>query len=169
MHNLLIETKPRLPSVPAARRNVPEKRSRKLKKKKKKNPGIAVSARLRFFFFFPSSVSSSSGGPVCLTLERQQKTSSCYRPDVALWLATLLTQRTGILIGPIKSDPRPELCMSSWTCENQTAGHFSCTKQHNTTHLTQYHRRLLTVSLTLHLLWHIHIFSWRQAHFVETF
>lgn len=82
------------------------------KKKKKKIP-VSRCQLGSVFFFFPSSVSSSSGGPVCLTLERQQKTSSCYRPDVALWLATLLTQRTGILIGPIKSDPRPELCMSS--------------------------------------------------------
>lgn len=45
------------------------------------------------------------GRALSLTLERQQKTSSCYRPDVAPWLATLLTRRTGILIGPVKTDP----------------------------------------------------------------
>ena len=107
------------------------------KKKKKKNPGIAVSARLRvFLFFFSSSVSSSSGGPMCLTLERQQKTSSCYRPDVALWLATLRTQRTGILIGPIKSDPRPELCMRLLNVWKPDCWPLFL---HNTTHLPQYH------------------------------
>lgn len=60
-------------------------------------------------------------------MERQQKTSSCYRPDVALWMATLRTQRTGILIGPIKSDPRPELD-ELLTCGTQVDGHFATTQ-----------------------------------------
>lgn len=45
----------------------------------------------------PARAASRAGLP--LTLERQKKTSSCYRPDVAL-LATLRTQGTLELTSP---------------------------------------------------------------------
>lgn len=93
-------------------------------------------SRSQLQFSISLSVSSWLGGPVSNLgeAEEDEQLVQAWRGSVA---GNTAHPKDGILIGPIKSDPRPELCMSTSTSEIQSTDHFVSTQERSTIKLIQ--------------------------------